>query len=131
MPLDTEKLGPEAQYQSALEKGQFQLQHCLSCSQAVFPPRVICTQCGSAELEWRPVSGEGTIYSCTTVRMVPKGEAPYNVSLVDLDAGARMMSTIPDIPADTVRIGMRVRARVALSEKGARVVFDVMQETAS
>jgi uncharacterized OB-fold protein len=104
--------GPDATYQAALDRGEFRLQRCGDCGGAVFPPRVLCSHCGGASLSWHRAEGLGTVYSCTTVRMQPKGEAPYNVSLIDLDEGVRLMSSVTGIPSDAVRIGQRVRALV-------------------
>ena len=51
---------------------------------------------------------EGTVYATTVVR--PRGEAPYNVVLVDF-ADGRRMSRVEGIAPEDVRIGMAVRAR--------------------
>ncbi len=125
------KLGPEAAFQAALDRGQFRLQRCGSCAKSVFPPRVVCPHCSGDALEWATASGGGEVYSCTTVRAVAKGERPYNVSLVLLDEGVRLMSTVPDCDVDRVRIGMRVKARIERREgHSARLVFDVADEVA-
>jgi uncharacterized protein len=63
---------------------------------AIFHPRV-------GAYEWRVSAGLGTVYASTTVRR--RGEEPYDVSLVDLDEGFRMMSTV----RGGGEIGMRVR----------------------
>ncbi len=52
---------------------------------------------------WRVVDGAGTVYATTTVH--PRGEAPYDVSLIDLDAGVRLMGTV----RGGGTIGQRVR----------------------
>ena len=49
----------------------------------------------------------------------------FNVVLVDLDEGPRMMSRVEGIAPEAVRIGMRVRARVALQGDEPVVVFDL------
>jgi hypothetical protein len=63
---------------------------------AVFHPRV-------GPYEWRVSEGLGTVYSTTTVHR--RGEEAHDVSLIDLDEGFRMMSTV----RGGGRIGMRVR----------------------
>ena len=68
---------------------------------AVFYPR--------AGLEWRVSAGLGTVYATTIVHR--RGEDPYNVALIDLDEGFRMMSRVEGLPPEDVRIGMRVRVR--------------------
>ena len=50
--------------------------------------------------------------------------ADYNVVLVDLAEGCRMMSRVEGIDPQAVKIGMAVRARIALSEDGPFIVFD-------
>ena len=124
MQSKPETPGPEETYFANLREGTFALQCCEACKAVVFPPKDVCPQCGAEELAWQAQSGEGEVYSCTTVRAVEKGTLPYNVSLIDLDGGARLMSTVANIPADDVRIGLRVRARVERTAASARLVFD-------
>jgi uncharacterized OB-fold protein len=48
----------------------------------------------------------------------------YNVALIDLDEGPRMMSRVESMASDAVRIGMRVKARIAVEGDSPLVVFD-------
>jgi uncharacterized OB-fold protein len=48
---------------------------------------------------------------------------PYNVVLVDLEEGFRIMSRVEGMPAVDVEIGMLVRLRVDEMEEGPVVVF--------
>lgn len=68
---------------------------------AVFRPRV------AAGGRWRVSAGLGTVYSTTVVR--PRGGEPYNIVLVDLDEGFRMMSAVVGVAPEAVEIGARVR----------------------
>jgi uncharacterized protein len=52
----------------------------------------------------------------------------YNIALVDLAEGPRLMSRIEG--ADTAPIGARVKARIALLEGEPAVVFDVAEKAA-
>jgi uncharacterized OB-fold protein len=61
----------------------------------------------------------GIVYSTTTVH---DRDGAYNVCLVDLEDGSRVMSTVVGIAPDDVRIGMAVRAR----HDGERAVCDVV-----
>ncbi len=119
-----ENPGPDAQFALALAQGRFQIQHCTACGQHVFYPRALCPHCGSAQLEWVAPSGAGCVYSSTTVRRKPASGGDYNVALVDLAEGPRLMSRIDGIAPDQVRIGMRVQARVVDDPiKGKLLVF--------
>lgn len=118
--------GVQAQYQAALDRGQFMIQRCGACGQHVFFPRELCPHCGATRLEWVQPKGEGTVYAVTTVRRKPDDGGDFNVSLVDLDEGVRMMSRVDGMYVDQVRIGMRVCARVAVTEGRGLVVFDAI-----
>lgn len=116
--------GPDALFAQALAQGRFQIQRCTACQQHVFYPRALCPHCGSAHLDWVEASGSGCVYSSTTVRRKPEAGGDYNVALVDLAEGPRLMSRIDGVPPEQVRIGMRVRARVIDDPvKGKLLVF--------
>jgi uncharacterized protein len=74
----------------------------------VFYPRVAAPVTGG-ELAWRVSKGLGTVYSTTVI--YNKNEAPFNVALIDMDEGFRLMSRVEDIDPMSVKIGMRVRFR--------------------
>jgi uncharacterized protein len=105
---------PLTAYLEHLNKGELGYQFSPEANAAVFYPRVICPFTGSDRLEWRISKGMGTVHA-TTVVFPQKGE-PYNVALIDIDEGFRMMSRVEDIPPLDVRIGMRVTFRVHPAE---------------
>jgi hypothetical protein len=101
---------PLATYLSHLKRGELGYQFSPSLGHAVFYPRVIAPKTGAADLEWRVSKGFGTVHATTVVH--PQQGEPYNVCLVDVDEGFRMMSRIEDIAPSEVTIGMRVKFRV-------------------
>ena len=105
--------GPEKQYFDKLAAGHFEIQRCAGCGKHVFYPRVLCPHCGGERLDWVAPSGRGTVYSTTIVRRRPADGGDYNVCLVDLAEGPRMMSRVASVAPDQVRIGMVVQARIA------------------
>ena len=111
--------GPEAQWRARLTVGQFVLQHCAPCGAWQFPPDAVCRACGAAAPDFAPASGQGTVYSATTVR---GREASHNVSIVELAEGPRMMSRVEGDP-EAVAIGMAVTARIVAGDEPV-VVFD-------
>jgi uncharacterized protein len=121
MPPSTPSPGPEQTYKDKLARGRFELQKCGGCAKHVFYPRVVCPHCGAGELDWVAASGDGIVYSTTVVRRKPEAGGDYNVALVDLMEGPRMMSRIVGIEPATVKIGMKVKARIAV-ENEARIV---------
>lgn len=116
--------GPDAVFAAALAEGKFLIQHCAACDKHVFYPRVICPHCGAPALAWQPASGAGTVYATTVVRRKPEHGGDYNVALIDLAEGPRMMSRVDGIAPADVKIGMTVTARVIDDAKqGKLVVF--------
>lgn len=101
---------PLAVYQAHLERGELAYQWSPLAGRAVFYPRVVCPYSGSDRLEWRLSGGLGTVYATTVTH--PRDGAPYNVALIDVDEGFRLMSRVEGVPAETVAIGMRVKFRV-------------------
>ena len=61
----------------------------------------------------------GVVYATTVVR--PRGEDPYNVCLVDLEDGERVMGRVEGLAPQDVTIGLPVQARAG--EDGV-VVYD-------
>jgi uncharacterized protein len=100
---------PLTTYIEHLEKGELAYQFSPSANAAVFHPRVIAPKTGVADLEWRISQGLGTVYATTVVH--PQQGTPYNVALIDIDEGFRLMSRVEDIAPTDVKIGMRVKFR--------------------
>ena len=65
------------------------------------------------DLEWRPASGKGQLFSYTVSRRAPpafRGHEPYLVATVTLDEGVNFVANVVNCPIENVRIGMRVEA---------------------
>jgi len=104
---------PYAWFVEHCRRGELAYQVRVSDGRPVFPPRVVAPET-AGPLEWRVSSGRGRVYATTTLHR--KGEAPYNVALVDLDEGFRMMSTVEEIAPEAVDVGMRVQVRFKAGE---------------
>ncbi|KOF55377.1 DNA-binding protein [Achromobacter sp. DMS1] len=124
MENESRDAGPQARYFAALARGRFEVQRCGDCDRHQFYPRTLCVHCGSLALQWAAPSGEGVVYSFSVVRRKPEAGGDYNVALVDLREGIRMMSRVEGVAPDDLHIGMPVRARVRDGEGGPLVVFD-------
>ena len=115
--------GPDAAYAAFLAQGRFMLQRSHTTGRYVFYPRVMEPRTGQTDLEWVEASGLGTVYATTVVRRHPDEGGPYNIVLVDLDEGVRLMSRVEALAPDQVVIGMRVRARVDTERQPPLLVF--------
>ena len=103
------EVSPATVYTEGLAEGRLRYQRCAECGTAVFFPRVACPHCGTARLQWADSAGLGTVYSTTVTR---SRSGDYNVALIDLDEGYRMMCTVRDDLEREVRIDDRVEAVV-------------------
>lgn len=101
---------PLATYLQHLERGELAYQFSPTANRPVFFPRVACPFTGSSRLEWRVSKGLGTVYAITFVH--PREGTPYNVALIDMDEGFRLMGRVDTVAPHEVPIGMRVVVRI-------------------
>lgn len=82
----------------ALAQNRILVQQCRGCDSWVFYPRARCTHCLSAALEWKEVSGSGTLftYSIANQPTAPMfaDETPQVIAIVELEEGVRMTTTL-------------------------------------
>lgn len=84
-------------YWEAAARDELRIQHCTTCLKYYFYPRPFCPLCGSAEVEWRTVSGRARLTSYViNQRPLPPFDpaTPIVVALVELEEGPRMMSNV-------------------------------------
>ena len=91
-------------------------QRCTSCGRLRHPPRPMCPQCRSLDIEVVELSGHGTVYSFSIIHYPPTPYFDYPVLavLVDLDEGIRLVSNLVDVDPTTVEGTALVGARVAV-----------------
>jgi uncharacterized OB-fold protein len=87
---------------------------CADCGHFRMPPKPFCPECQSRNIKWPILPGTGTVFSfaiCTRSPFPDVADFVYVPVVVDLDGapGARLVSNLVDLPAENVRIGMRVR----------------------
>lgn len=119
--------GIQLRHLAALDAGCFLIQHCAGCGKHIYYPREVCPHCGSEALALVEPKGTGTVYAVTTVRRKAEAGGDYNVSLIDLDEGVRLMSRVDNLPHNDVKIGQRVQARVSVIEGKGIVLFDALE----
>lgn len=116
--------GPDEAFRHFLSEGRFMLQRSAS-GRYTFYPRVAEPGTGAA-LEWVEASGRGVVHAVTVVRKKPP-EPSYNVVLVDLEEGVRMMSRVEALAPEQVSIGLKVQAKI-IDQDGEPVVVFVPAE---
>lgn len=108
----TATLVPAEIYRAALEEERLTFQRCAACGHAWLPARTECPSCWSPDHAWEAASGMATVVSWVVFHVAfdPrfKDRTPYNVALVDLDEGPRLVTNIIGIPDDEDLVGRRV-----------------------
>ena len=93
-----------------------------------YPPARTCSECDSdSSLEWREVSGRGTINGYIVVHdsrlrlWVP--QQPYNVAVVQIDEDptVNFFSNLSGTPADQVPVGSSVQVEFLELEGGQKI----------
>jgi len=101
-----------APFWNGLAAGEVRLQRCGACSAHQYPPEAFCYACGSRDLSWTRVAGEGTIYAFIIVHQeyhkAFRQFLPYTVAIVQMDEGPRMLSAMLGL-TQPLAIGDRVR----------------------
>lgn len=93
---------------------------CVKCGKVLFPPRLICPNCGAKEFEEVRLSDEGKVVTFTVIRVAPEQFAtqiPYVVAVVELIDGVRITTQVVDCRPKDVEI-----------DKPVRLVFRKIQE---
>lgn len=79
----------------------------------LFFPRTHCPTCGSRQLDWKTVSGEGELYTYTVARVptLPEfsDEMPQLLAVVKLDEGVHINTTMVGAKPEDLKVGQRVR----------------------
>lgn len=100
------------------------LVRCATCGHLDTATRAVCSRCLGEVLRPEQVPGTGRLASFTTIRRAPaafRDQAPYDVVLVDLDAGPRVTGRLAHDSAPPT-LGAQVRL---LSHEGTGLVFSV------
>ena len=115
--------GPDQLFQRALAEGEILLPKCDDCGAYHFFPRVLCPHCHGSAISWMKARGKGRVHTTTVVRRKPERGGDYNVCVVELDEGVRMMSRVEGIAPGEVAIDMPVTAFVGEAEGAPAVLF--------
>ncbi|MCY3558077.1 MAG: OB-fold domain-containing protein [Chloroflexi bacterium] len=96
-----------------LRERKVRIQYSPSSDQWVFYPRSLAPLTLADDLEWRDISGVGTLYTYTIARRPTApdfaGEEPQIIAVIELDEGPRLTSTLVNVDEDQIVVGMRVK----------------------
>ncbi len=104
----------ESSFYRGLEQGKILGQRCPTCQKVYVPPRSACPADGTPTNEEIELPAKGTVTTFCIVNVPFMGQKitpPYVSAYILLDgADIAFLHLILDIPADEVRMGMRVEA---------------------
>ena len=110
MPIPTPTTIP---FWEALAEHKIRIQYSPSSGRYVFYPRVLAPGTLADDLQWREISGAGTLYTFTVAyRAVAPHFAehvPQLLAVVQWDEGPRFATEIVNAEPAQLRVGMRVR----------------------
>ncbi len=96
----------------ALAEGRVLIQYSPSAGEYVFYPRTLAPRTLADDLEWREISGRGTVYTFTVAdrpTAPPWVDAvPQLLAVVEWDEGPRVSTELVGVEPADIRIGMRV-----------------------
>jgi len=120
-PLEDEKSTKISKFFQNLKEGKLTTTKCKSCGKLLWPPRIICSECSSENLEWIDLGVEGELYAFTEMKLgAPLGfveDCPFCIGIVKI--GGLLISTrIDDARYEDLKIGEKVRLKIVELEDG-------------
>ncbi len=97
------------QFYKHVNKGKLLGGKCKNCGKLSLPPRPICDDCFSKEIEWVPVSTRGRLLTYTIIYVAPtqfQSMAPYAVGIVELQDGPKIPGMIRGVALEEIKVGM-------------------------
>ncbi|AHG03961.1 hypothetical protein HALDL1_10370 [Halobacterium sp. DL1] len=105
------------EFYDRLREGSLSTTQCEDCGELHFPPRVVCPECTSDDLDYVSLPHEGTLFAFSTVRgSGPLGmtdDVPFVTGVVELDGvDLRLSARIDGAEYDDLAIGDPVELEV-------------------
>lgn len=103
----TETSPETAGFWEGVASGELRIKRCANCGRHLHPRRIFCPQCSSRDLKWLTASGEGTVYTFSTLYRSPSPEfeAPYTNGIVQLAEGVHLFGRLIGKEHDQIAIG--------------------------
>lgn len=114
-PQQSKEFNQIHQFYEFLRQGRFTTTRCKDCGAEQFPPRVLCPECSSTNLEWVDWPTEGTVIEFTEeVVGIPLGfgKPPLVHALVDLMGKKTLFVRIVNCKEGQLKVGGRVKLAV-------------------
>lgn len=121
-----------------LGKGKIYGVKCKKCKHFIFPPKAGCEACGAHSMEWKTISGDGTLYFFSSGNLPPMKFVkyhPYAYGVVELKEGPAFLTQIEGVDVKSVeaieaqnkKMPMKVKAKVKKMAGTNIVVFKIVK----
>jgi uncharacterized OB-fold protein len=110
-----------SKFWDGLKEGKIYATRCENCGKLHFPPVADCGDCGSSNMKWVELDGEGKIVTFTQVVVKPASfseEPTYIVAIARLTEGVKVLAWLTGIEREDVRVGLNVRLVVRITSDG-------------
>jgi uncharacterized OB-fold protein len=110
-----------SKFWKGLEEGKIYATKCQKCGKLHFPPVADCGNCGSSNLKWTELDGEGEIETFTQVVVKPASfseESDYIVAIAGLKEDVRALAWLVGVEREDVQVGMKVRLVAKVTSDG-------------
>jgi len=97
------------QFYKNINQGKLVAAKCKKCGKLHLPPRPMCRDCFSKELEWTEIPTKGKLLTYTIIHIAPmqfQSMAPYAMGIVQLENGLRLPGMIRGMALEQIRVGM-------------------------
>lgn len=114
-----------APYWDSLTNGKLSFQRCKACGHAWLPARSECPGCLAENWQWEQAAGGAKLISWVVYHVAYHpafaNRLPYNVAVVELDEGPRLISNVVGIDdAEKLKIDQRLQLTIE-DESGTAV----------
>jgi uncharacterized OB-fold protein len=112
----------DVSYRQFLNEEKLMGSKCKGCNTHFVPPRSICINCHSSDMQWIELKGSGRLaaFTCITVGppvMIAEGydrERPYCSGVVELEEGGRVDARIEGVDTknpEGIKVGMPLKVK--------------------
>ncbi len=84
---------------------------CGRCGTIYLPPRPVCSNCYSKELEWTQLKPRGKLATFTVIHVAPEqfqNAAPYAYGIIELEKGLRLPGMIRNVEREKLKVGIEL-----------------------
>ena len=122
----------DVSYKQFLNEDKLMGCKCKGCGTLYLPPRPLCIECYSSDMEWVEMKGKGKLVAFTAISvgppyMVAEGfdrKNPYCVGVVELEGGVKIDARIEGVDTknpETIKVGISLTVKFLHRGEGEKM----------